>query len=98
MSNQDYECAKCGFSPSKRDPNLPPMYVMLNDTALRLQKNQQTHIDEYVRDAGMWEVRFRKDHGKLVSVSTHKDLNGVELKECSYEKWKEDNGIDDEED
>jgi hypothetical protein len=48
--------------------------------------------DEYYRDAGAWGVRFKVSDNKIhINAPEHKNLNGLELIECTEEEWKKCN-------
>ncbi len=58
-----------------------------NGTSLRLVYNS-----EYYRDGGQWSVGFKEVDGSLVTVSDMPQLNGLQIKECTEEEWRKDNG------
>jgi len=62
-----------------------PGYVRLGHSELRLSD------EKYYRDAGNWSVSYEWKDDKLLSISSKKWLNGVELIPSTFEEWKEDN-------
>ncbi len=78
-----------------------PLYVNIktaeNDhpIALRLNVVSQGFGEEdkitYFRDAGYWEVEFKKVGGHLYSVSHMTHLNGFILTPITHEEWRENN-------
>lgn len=69
---------------------LPPKFVKLNECALR--HNNKTKM--YYRDAGCWEVGYKKVDDKLYSIDIyegHSILDNTELIPCTEKEWLKDN-------
>lgn len=65
---------------------IPPKYVTLKHSALRL-----TNSNRYYRDGGCWGVDYEWVGGKLLSVSHMEHLNGHEMIKITKAQYAKDN-------